>query len=75
LGHYHGVCLKGLGKDTKSLSQDSWCPDRDLNTRYGQYEAVSGMLSILSRTSRHNVDRKMDELGAACNTINAANNK
>jgi hypothetical protein len=34
-----GICIEGLRKTTKNLSQDSWSPGRDLNTGPPKYEA------------------------------------
>jgi hypothetical protein len=34
-----GICLEGLRKTTKNLSQDSRSPGRDLNPRFSEYEA------------------------------------
>jgi hypothetical protein len=31
LGHYTSICLEGLRKTIKSLTQDSWSVGQDLN--------------------------------------------
>jgi hypothetical protein len=40
LRYYPGICLKGLGKTTKSLSQDSRSSGLDLNPEPPEYDAV-----------------------------------
>jgi hypothetical protein len=32
--HYPGICLEELRKPTKNLSQNSWCPGRNLNPKH-----------------------------------------
>jgi hypothetical protein len=39
LRYYLGICLEGLIKTTKNLSEDSWSPGRDLNPETPEYEA------------------------------------
>jgi hypothetical protein len=39
LWHYPGICLEGLRKIIKALSQDSLSADRDLNLGPPKYEA------------------------------------
>jgi hypothetical protein len=39
LRYYPGICLEGLRKTTKKLSQDSQSPDRDLKPGPPKYEA------------------------------------
>jgi hypothetical protein len=39
LRHNHDICLEGLSKTTKNLSQDSPSPGQDLNPRPPEYEA------------------------------------
>jgi hypothetical protein len=43
------ICLEGLRKNTKNLSQDSRCPGRDLNLGPPEYEA--GVLTTRPRRS------------------------
>jgi hypothetical protein len=38
LMYYPAICLVGLRKTTKNLSQDSRSPDRRLNPVYSEYE-------------------------------------
>jgi hypothetical protein len=33
------ICREGLRKNTKTLSQDSWCAGEDLNPGLSEYEA------------------------------------
>lgn len=44
LNHYPDICLEGLTKITKTLSQDSQCPKWDLNLEILEYK--SEMLSL-----------------------------
>jgi hypothetical protein len=39
LGYYPGICLEGLRKTTKSFSENSRFPGRDLNAGPSVYEA------------------------------------
>jgi hypothetical protein len=39
LRYYSGICLEGLRKTTKNLSQDSRSPGRDLDPGPPEYEA------------------------------------
>jgi hypothetical protein len=39
LKYYPGICLEGLRKATKTLSQDSRSASRDLNPGPSEYEA------------------------------------
>jgi hypothetical protein len=41
LRYYSGICLQGLSKTTKNLSQDSCSPGRDLNPGPPEYEVAS----------------------------------
>jgi hypothetical protein len=49
LRHYPSICLEGLRKTTKNLSQDSRPPGRDLNPAPPEYE--SGVLDTRPRRS------------------------
>jgi hypothetical protein len=40
LRHYHGICLPGLSKSTKILSQVSRSPGRDATIKIVQYISV-----------------------------------
>jgi hypothetical protein len=40
LRYYPNICLEGLSKSTKYLSQDSKSPDQDLNPGPPAYEGV-----------------------------------
>jgi hypothetical protein len=44
LRYYPGICVEGLRKTMKNLSQDSRSPGRDLNPGHPEYEA--GVLTI-----------------------------
>jgi hypothetical protein len=46
LRYYPGICLEGLRKTTKILSQDSRHPGRDLNQ--GSPEEEAGVLTTVS---------------------------
>jgi hypothetical protein len=48
LWYYHGICLEGLRKTTKTVSQNSRSPCRDLNWGPSEYEEV---LSIQTQRS------------------------
>jgi hypothetical protein len=50
LRYYPRMCLEGLRKTTKHLSQDSRSPGRDLNPGPPEYEA-----GVLTTRSRHSV--------------------
>jgi hypothetical protein len=50
LTSYVGICLEGLTKTTRNLSQDSRPLGRDLNTGPSKYEA-----GVLTTQSRHSV--------------------
>jgi hypothetical protein len=39
LRYYPGICLEGLRKTTKNLTQDNRSPGRDLNPGPPEYEA------------------------------------
>jgi hypothetical protein len=45
LRYYPGICLEGLRKTTKNLSQDNRSPGRDLNPGPPEYEGVFSVLS------------------------------
>jgi hypothetical protein len=47
--NYSGICLEGLKKTMKNLSQDSRSPGQDLNPRPPKYEA--GVLTTQPRRS------------------------
>jgi hypothetical protein len=39
LSYYYSICLQGLRKTSKNLSQDSQSPGRDLKSESPEYEA------------------------------------
>jgi hypothetical protein len=60
LWYYPGICLEGLRKTMKNLSQNSRCPNRYLNPGPPEYEA--GVLTTQPRglvTALHNNGKQM----------------
>jgi hypothetical protein len=55
LRYYPNICLEGLRKTTKSLSQDSRSPGRDLNLGPPKYEA--GVLTTQLQCSVENNEK------------------
>jgi hypothetical protein len=60
LWYYQGICLEGLRKITKILSQDSWSPGQDSKTGPPYYE---GVLTI-----NHNIQYYCFKQNRICNT-------
>jgi hypothetical protein len=50
--YYTSICLNGLKKATKNLSQDSRSPDRDLNPEPVEYKVEVGLLLTRLRGSK-----------------------
>jgi hypothetical protein len=54
LRYYHGICLEGVRKNTKTFSQDSRSPGRDLSQIHPIYEA-----GVLTTGPRYSVYSKL----------------
>jgi hypothetical protein len=66
-----GICLKGLSKNTKIVSKDSWSPGPDLNAGLSEHEVrVLTTRLLLSLPSIH----KNPETGLNYNILFSCNN-
>jgi hypothetical protein len=55
LRYYSGICLEGLRKTKKNLSQDRWSLDRDINPGHPEHEA-----GVITTQPRHSVGNTGD---------------